>query len=358
MGSRWYSMRAAESRAEILIFAEIGEFGVTARQFVADLQALGPVRTLTLRINSPGGSVFDGLAIFNALDRHPARKTVCVDGIAASIASVVAMAGNEIVMPANALMMVHEPNALALGTADDMRAMADALDRMKASLLGVYARRTGLPDAQLEAMMAAETWLSADEARQLGFADRIDEPVRIAACFDLGRFRNPPKQLEAMMPNERTEDDAPEPQPQPRAQTGPQPVADDPEITDPLPPEDVPAERTPPVPGSDQPDGSGRERRPVPANPPPDPARMTAEARADALAYACEVAELCTLAGAADRIAGFLARATPPEEVRAALLQARAARDAETAIDGTHAPTAPRRPGAAWEAALGRTFRQ
>ena len=132
MTRRWYEFRAQAEGAEIVIYDEIGAFGIPAKAFLDELKALGPVAELTVRINSPGGSVFDGVAIYNALKRHDAAVTVWIDGIAASIASMIAMAGDEVVMPENAMLMLHDPSGLVCGTAADMRAMAEALDRMKA----------------------------------------------------------------------------------------------------------------------------------------------------------------------------------------------------------------------------------
>ena len=126
---RWYDFRAQARGAEIVIYDEIGAFGIPAKAFLDELKALGPVAELTVRINSPGGSVFDGVAIYNALKRHDAAITVWIDGIAASIASMIAMAGDEVVMPENAMLVLHDPSGLVAGTASDMRAMAEALDR-------------------------------------------------------------------------------------------------------------------------------------------------------------------------------------------------------------------------------------
>ena len=125
---RWYDFAPGERR-RIVIYDEIGAFGIPAKAFLDELKALGPVAELTLRINSPGGSVFDGVAIYNALKRHDATVTVWIDGIAASIASMIAMAGDEVVMPENAMLVLHDPSGLVAGTASDMRAMAEALDR-------------------------------------------------------------------------------------------------------------------------------------------------------------------------------------------------------------------------------------
>jgi ATP-dependent protease ClpP protease subunit len=102
-----------------------------------------------------------------------------IDGIAASIASMIAMAGNEVVMPENAMLVLHDPSGLVAGTASDMRAMAQALDRMKAGMVAAYRDKSGREDAEIEALMAAETWLSAQEAIALGLADRVEERPRL-----------------------------------------------------------------------------------------------------------------------------------------------------------------------------------
>ena len=191
----WYSIanRAADS-AEVWIFDEIGEGGIGAEQFCRDLQALRAVKNLTLRINSPGGCAFSGVAIYNALARHQARKTVWVDGIAASIASVIAMAGNEIRIPENAIVMIHDPYALCMGTAEDMRITATALDKVKTSLVSAY-KRCGQTEDTIRAWMRDETWFTGVEAVNAGLADRLEQPVKIAARFDLGKFnyRHPPQ---------------------------------------------------------------------------------------------------------------------------------------------------------------------
>jgi ATP-dependent protease ClpP protease subunit len=132
---RWFEFKALAQGAEIAIYEEIGAFGLPAKAFLDELKALGP-RDVMLRINSPGGSVFDGVAIYNALKRHEGRVTVLIDGIAASIASMIAMAGDEVVMPANAMLMLHDPSGVVMGTAVDMRSTAEALDKMKAGMVG------------------------------------------------------------------------------------------------------------------------------------------------------------------------------------------------------------------------------
>ena len=157
----WYAIRARgcgreDARAEVAIYDEIGAYGVSAKGFLAELGALPEGTPVDLRLNSPGGSVFDAVAIHNALKRHEGTVTVWIDGIAASAASYVAMAGDEIVMPENAFLMIHDPAGLVMGTAEDMRAMAEALDKVKGSLVSGYAAKSGRTPEEVSALMAAE----------------------------------------------------------------------------------------------------------------------------------------------------------------------------------------------------------
>lgn len=191
MGKRWYSIRnAKKGAAEVSIYDEIGLWGIRAADFARDLKAAGDLKEITVRLNSPGGSVFDGLAIHNILKDHAANVTVKVDGIAASIASVIAMAGDRVEMPENAMMMIHDPSGLALGTAEDMRELADVLDKIKASLVSAYRNKSGMADEEIAALMADETWLSAAEAKEKGFADEVTQAVKLAACADPDTLTN------------------------------------------------------------------------------------------------------------------------------------------------------------------------
>jgi ATP-dependent Clp protease, protease subunit len=192
MTRTWFTAKAENKIGEIAIYDEIGLWGISAADFIAEVKALGNVSQINLSINSPGGSVFDGLAIHNALKRHKATVNVTIDGVAASIASVIAMAGDDIAIPDNAFMMVHDPSGFAAGTSKDMRELAEALDKIKTGLISAYAGKTGMDREEIADLMAAETWLTASEAVELGFADRIEEPVRMAASFDLSKFRNAP----------------------------------------------------------------------------------------------------------------------------------------------------------------------
>ena len=188
MKKRWFEMRAgAQQAAEIAIYDDIGAYGVSARDFIAELRTLSaPV--IHLSINSPGGSVFDALAMYNALRQHSADILVDVLGVAASAASLVAMADDKIVMPENSFMMIHNPWSATAGNAEELRGMADTLDKITASLVAIYAGRTGKPEDEIKALLDAETWLSAEEAVAKGFADELRPAMPIAARFELERM--------------------------------------------------------------------------------------------------------------------------------------------------------------------------
>lgn len=178
---------------------------VTPKEFAEDLKALGDITELTVRINSGGGDVFAGQAIYSLLKSHPAKVTVYVDGLAASIASVVAMAGDTVIMPRNAMMMIHNPWAMAVGNAGDFRKLADDLDKIREGMIAAYQAKAGIDREELVQLLDAETWLTADEAKELGFVDEVDAAKQVAASlrgstlvvngmeFDLSRFKNRPK---------------------------------------------------------------------------------------------------------------------------------------------------------------------
>jgi hypothetical protein len=197
-----------------------------------------------------------------------------------------------------------------------MRAMAEALDRMKAGMVAAYRDKSGRDDAEIEALMQAESWLSAEEAVALGLADRVEQPVRMAAHFDLSRFRHPPPQLAALAAAATQEDPMPEPD-----ENRPVPVVE-PEHPDAPEPEAATA-------------GPGTEAHaPQPTAQVIDLDAVRADERRATLAYVSEVHEVCALAGRHDLSAGFIAKATPVAQVRRALLEARAAEDEATAIRG------------------------
>ena len=320
----WYTIRARTSGTEVLIYDEIGAYGVTAKGFLAELGALPDDAAIDLRLNSPGGSVFDAVAIYNALKRHAGEITVWIDGIAASAASYIAMAGDTIIMPENAFLMIHDPSGLVMGTAEDMRATAEALDKVKGSLIQGYAAKSGKPHEEIATLMAAETWLDAQDALDLGFIDRIAEPVKLAASFDVARFRNAPPEVV---------DAASEPY---------DPAA--PEIE----PEGVAAANTQP-----DPEKSAAEA-PTMAAVEPTSADV-ATVRAEAIAHARAVIDLCRLAGQPQMAGRFLEEDASLEEVRSRLLAAKA--EATPDITAAHA-----QPGRAattnpWGEVIARTFK-
>ncbi len=185
-----------------MIYDEIGGWGITAKQFARDLKDLGKITQLIARIHSPGGDVFEGMAIYNILKNYPAHKVAHIDGLAASMASVIAMAFDEVVMPENAMMMVHKPWGGTMGDADDMRKYADLLDKVEGNLVGAYRDKTGMTDEQLHALLAEETWLTGREAVEKGFADTLTEPLAMAASLQSNRMKdyaNMPKALQILL---------------------------------------------------------------------------------------------------------------------------------------------------------------
>ena len=191
MSKKGYEMKAEGQVAEILLYDVIdgrGFGGITAKQFVQDLQKLGDVPSITVRINSPGGSVFEGTAIYNALKSHPAKIDVFIDGMALSMASVIAMAGDKITIAENAMIMIHEPSINVSGNARRLRKTAETLDKTKQSILTSYTKRTGKSESEISVLMGLETWMNADEALEHGFVDAISESKAPSAEFDLAPF--------------------------------------------------------------------------------------------------------------------------------------------------------------------------
>lgn len=194
----WFKISNAGTSAEISIYEEIGMGGVTPASFISQLTALGKI-PITVRINSLGGSVFDGLAIYNLLRDHVGGVTIKIDGVAASMASVVAMAGTRVVMSESALMMIHNPNSEVAGEASDLRNMAQVLDQVKNSLVAAYHTKTKMSPNKIAAMMDAETWMSATEALALGFIDAVEKSAVVVAKFDTKRMPTLPAKFKNLM---------------------------------------------------------------------------------------------------------------------------------------------------------------
>ena len=224
-GTRFWTMtvRAATNSAgitekigEILIYGPLVEDkwwdeDVTPKGFVEELRAMGDIDHIHVRINSYGGNVSAGSAIYSILKQHQAKVSVYVDGFALSAASLVAMAGDTVVMPGNAMMMIHNPAVRASGDAGDLRRVADVLDKIRESMIAAYNDKTGIPRDTLIQMLDEETWLTADEAFAQGFANVVEAPLMAVASvkpgifavngreFDLTSYRNVPEKLKIEM---------------------------------------------------------------------------------------------------------------------------------------------------------------
>lgn len=208
----WYNFKQTDTDPAVLsIFDDIGAFGVSAKSFLNDL-ASAQGDSVRVEINSPGGDVFAGLAIYNGLRNSGKKVNVRVLGLAASAASLVAMAGDTIEMPENSFMMVHNPWGFAMGGASDMRDTADMLDKLGASLASTYAKRTGKSAEEITALLDAETWMSAAEAVEAGFATSVISEVPVKAAFDLDRL---PENVRAAYASAKASAPAPAPAPAP-----------------------------------------------------------------------------------------------------------------------------------------------
>ncbi|MFD5709488.1 head maturation protease, ClpP-related [Streptomyces pharetrae] len=189
----WYRItNAADAdEAEVMLYDEVGGwFGATADQFIADLRGITAPR-MRLRINSPGGSVFEGIAIANALRSHPASVTVQVDGVAASIASVIAMAGDRIEMAPNSMLMIHDASGVCMGNASDMEEMAELLDLISDNIADAYAARAGGTREQWRERMRAETWYLPEDAVEAGLADEAVQTPKSGTAPEPGPEEQP-----------------------------------------------------------------------------------------------------------------------------------------------------------------------
>lgn len=187
---------------EIFLYGEVGSgYGAIDENYIRqELARVGNATDITLRINSPGGDVFSGIAIYSLLVAHPAKIHVVVDGLAASIASIIAMAGDTITMAGNSLMMVHSPLCMMYGNARELRTMADLLDKVQAEqLITTYVARTGQSTEKITELVNAETWLSASECLALGFATAVGDLKSVAPDAKwknlLAKYSKTPKNL-------------------------------------------------------------------------------------------------------------------------------------------------------------------
>lgn len=211
----WYAMQEsgdADGRViEVFVYGEIGTWGITANQFVQDLRAMDDgVSPVIAAFNSIGGDLFDGLAMHNALSRLGERCTGRVDALAASAASVAVCGAHRVVIASNAMLMIHNPWTYAAGDAEDFRKVADVLDQTMEAIIAAYkAKAPDIDEAELRRLVAAETWLTANEAVALGLADEVGDGVKVKACLGQGavlqRYQHAPAELLAQL------DEPPEP---------------------------------------------------------------------------------------------------------------------------------------------------
>lgn len=204
MKSPWKMTAKVKDTLEVYLYDEIGDSGwgdgTTARQFAQDLKDAGAVQNIVLRVNSPGGSVFDGITIHNTLLAHGAKITAQVDGIAASIASCIIMAASKISMCESAMMMIHNPHTFTGGDSNDLRKIADTMDKVKGSMILAYQRHTKMSAEEISALMDEEFWMTAAEACDKGFAESVLQADAVPlAAIDISKFKSVPAAIAARL---------------------------------------------------------------------------------------------------------------------------------------------------------------
>lgn len=207
--------KSKPTQAELILYDQIGtsfwEEGITLKQFKKALDEIpSSVTEITVRINSPGGSVFEGMGMYNLLKEHKATIKTRVDGLAASIASVIALAGDEVVFGEGSMYMIHKPWSGMYGNSDDYVAEASRLDKIEYQMINIYRRKSSLTEEEIETAIRAETWYTAEEALEAGFATAIEGeaiPVAASALAAADKwFRRPPSdQLKALQDRGRAQ---------------------------------------------------------------------------------------------------------------------------------------------------------
>ena len=191
MNNKWFNIqgKATDAVAEVYIFDEIGAYGISAQEFITEMKEYKDT-PVNLRINCIGGDVFDGMAMYNIIKKREAKTTAYIEGIAASMGSVIALAADEVVMAENSLFMIHNAWGGAMGGAEDMRKTASVLEKISGEIASIYKRKTRLSLDRITDMMDEETWLNAEEAYELGFVDTISDSIKVAAKYDVSKFKN------------------------------------------------------------------------------------------------------------------------------------------------------------------------
>lgn len=295
---------AVAAQPEISVYDEIGLWGVTGKDYMDAFSAL-PGDSVTLNINSPGGSVFDALLMYNGMKASGKTITVRIMGVAASAASLIAMAGTTIEMPENTFMMLHSPMTGAYGNADEMRSAADMLDTIGKSLSATYEKRSGQTPEAMAAILSKDTWLSAQECVDKGLADKVTPAVEATARFELDRKGIPANVMAVLTPKA---------------------AALAPAVQATLPFADQ-------VKASATAAGLGDYAAVFAL----DPALTTAEAVATAIAEAREIVSLCTIVGKPDAAKAAINARKPIADLRADLIAAKTKEDLATAVSSAPA---------------------
>jgi len=190
MNGKWYEIKnEASALTDVYIFNDIGTFGITAQKFVDDIKGLDG-RDITLHINSVGGEVFEGMAMHSIIKNRKGKTTAYIEGIAASIATVVALAADEVVMSENSLFMIHNAWGSIQGDANEMMKQAQVLEKISNEIAEVYVKKTGRYYDEIMDLMDNETWMTAEEAFEYGFIDRISDAIKVAAKADVSQYKN------------------------------------------------------------------------------------------------------------------------------------------------------------------------
>jgi len=220
LADTWYKVQASASNdnaVDVMIYGDIGAWGISSQQFAKEFApAASGKKQINVHLHSLGGDILEGLAIYNMIKNHPATVDVFIGGIAASMGSVIAMAGDTIHIPENAWMMVHKPWGIQGGNADDMREYADLLDQFESSLMLAYTSKTGKTEDELSELLAADTWLMGQDAIDQGFADKLTDAVDISASISTNRIKDyatMPKQAKNLLVKPAASTNVPKPKP-------------------------------------------------------------------------------------------------------------------------------------------------
>ena len=319
---------------EIVLSGTVGDLYFedcfTASDVIVALAQVGDASDVTIRLNSGGGIATEGSAIHSAIARHSGRKTIIIEGIAASAASAIAMAADELVMSLGAIMMIHDPSGFTFGTVKDHELQIDMLTALGEAMASIYAKKSGRTQAQCRADMTAEIWLTADQAVEMGYADRAlgaanDNQPAEPTAFNYRSYKNPPERIVALADARAWAKRAP--QAAVSAATIPE---KEPTMAD------TPADKTA---------STATEKSPVASNVVDIDAART-QGRSDALAYVREINEICALAGSPDKAQAFIDKEAKPGDVRKELLDARASADAARQVSNQNAPNNSQKPTA------------